>query len=133
MARGIGVALSDRAAIVLMIGARLAVVSLPLMLKRVIDEFSHPVTTVVFPVFLVLAYVLLRYLGDVLNEARDVSSALSRSARWRRLPSERSRIFMLWARAFMRSAKPAWSCETCKKVRTVSVFYSAPHSSPSCR
>ncbi|BAO92518.1 response regulator receiver protein (plasmid) [Caballeronia cordobensis] len=60
------------AAIVLMISARLAVVSVPLMLKRVIDEFSHPATTVVFPVFLVLAYVLLRYLGDVLNEARDV-------------------------------------------------------------
>ncbi|KXV03213.1 hypothetical protein CR51_18700 [Caballeronia megalochromosomata] len=45
------------AAIVLMISARLAVVSVPLMLKRVIDEFSHPATTVVFPVFLVLAYV----------------------------------------------------------------------------
>ncbi|SAK56690.1 ATP-binding cassette domain-containing protein [Caballeronia ptereochthonis] len=60
------------AAVVLMIGARLAVVSVPLMLKRVIDEFSHPASTVVFPVFLVLAYVLLRYLGDVLNEARDV-------------------------------------------------------------
>ncbi|WP_250487507.1 ATP-binding cassette domain-containing protein [Caballeronia sp. GaOx3] len=60
------------AAIVLMISARLAVVSVPLMLKRVIDEFSHPATTVVFPVFLVLAYVLLRYLGDALNEARDV-------------------------------------------------------------
>ncbi|SAK99057.1 response regulator receiver protein [Caballeronia fortuita] len=60
------------AAIVLMIGARLAVVAVPLMLKRVIDEFSHPASSVVFPVFLVLAYVLLRYLGDVLNEARDV-------------------------------------------------------------
>ncbi|CAL8480531.1 ATP-binding cassette, subfamily B, bacterial (plasmid) [Caballeronia sp. S22] len=60
------------AAIVLMIGARLAVVSVPLLLKRVIDEFSHPATSVVFPVFLVLAYVLLRYLGDVLNEARDI-------------------------------------------------------------
>ena len=60
------------AAIVLMIGARLAVVSVPLLLKRVIDEFSHPAASVVFPVFLVLAYVLLRYLGDVLNEARDV-------------------------------------------------------------
>jgi ATP-binding cassette subfamily B protein len=55
-----------------MISARLAVVSVPLMLKRVVDEFSHPATPVVFPVFLVLAYVLLRYLGDVLNEARDV-------------------------------------------------------------
>ncbi|SAK99570.1 response regulator receiver protein [Caballeronia calidae] len=60
------------AAIVLMIGARLAVVSVPLLLKRVIDEFSHPAASVVFPVFLVLAYVLLRYLGDVLNDARDV-------------------------------------------------------------
>ncbi|MFM0324373.1 ATP-binding cassette domain-containing protein [Caballeronia glebae] len=60
------------AAVALMIGARLAVVAVPLLLKRVIDEFSHPASSVVFPVFLVLAYVLLRYLGDVLNEARDV-------------------------------------------------------------
>nr|WP_284504689.1 ATP-binding cassette domain-containing protein [Caballeronia sp. ATUFL_M1_KS5A] len=60
------------AAVALMIGARVAVVGVPLMLKRVIDEFSHPASSVVFPVFLVLAYVLLRYLGDVLNEARDV-------------------------------------------------------------
>ncbi|MDR5815129.1 ATP-binding cassette domain-containing protein [Caballeronia sp. LZ043] len=60
------------AALVLMIAARLAVVSVPLLLKRVIDEFSHPASTVIFPVFLILAYVLLRYLGDVLNEARDV-------------------------------------------------------------
>jgi ATP-binding cassette subfamily B protein len=60
------------AALVLMIGARLAVVSVPLLLKRVIDEFSHPASSVIFPVFLILAYVLLRYLGDVLNEARDV-------------------------------------------------------------
>ncbi|GJH28901.1 hypothetical protein [Caballeronia novacaledonica] len=60
------------AAVVLIIGARLTVVSVRLMLKRVIDEFSHPATTVVLPVFLVLAYVLLRYLGDVVNQARDV-------------------------------------------------------------
>jgi ATP-binding cassette, subfamily B, bacterial len=60
------------AAVVLMVGARLAVVAVPLMLKRVIDEFSHPEASVVFPVFLILAYVVLRYLGDVLNEARDI-------------------------------------------------------------
>jgi ATP-binding cassette, subfamily B, bacterial len=60
------------AAVVLMIAARLAVVSVPLMLKRVIDDFSHHTSSVVFPVFLILAYVLLRWLGDVLNEARDV-------------------------------------------------------------
>jgi ATP-binding cassette subfamily B protein len=56
----------------LMIGAKLATVSVPLMLKRIIDDLGHPELPVIFPVFLVLAYVILRFLGDALNEARDV-------------------------------------------------------------
>ncbi len=59
-------------AVALMIASRLAVVSVPLMLKHVIDEFSKPTANAVFPVFVILTYVLMRYLGDVLNEARDV-------------------------------------------------------------
>ncbi|GAB5094838.1 ATP-binding cassette domain-containing protein [Caballeronia sp. HLA56] len=59
-------------AVTLMIASRLAVVSVPLMLKHVIDEFSQPTANLVFPVFVILTYVLMRYLGDVLNEARDV-------------------------------------------------------------
>jgi ATP-binding cassette subfamily B protein len=64
--------LQTLAAVTLMIASRLAVVSVPLMLKHVIDEFSRPTANAVFPVFVILTYVLMRYLGDVLNEARDI-------------------------------------------------------------
>ncbi|WP_040052367.1 ATP-binding cassette domain-containing protein [Caballeronia concitans] len=64
--------LQTLAAVTLMIASRLAVVAVPLMLKHVIDEFSRPTANAVFPVFVILTYVLMRYLGDVLNEARDV-------------------------------------------------------------
>ncbi|MBB5414277.1 ATP-binding cassette subfamily B protein [Paraburkholderia atlantica] len=59
-------------ALALMITARLATVLMPLTLKHIVDELGHPLAHVAFPVFLVLAYALLRFLGDALNEARDV-------------------------------------------------------------
>lgn len=59
------------AAVALMVCARLAVVGVPLVLKLIIDDLSQP-ASLVFPVFIVLAYAILRWLGDVLNEARDV-------------------------------------------------------------
>jgi ATP-binding cassette subfamily B protein len=58
--------------LLLMVVAKMAVVLIPLVLKRVVDELSRPVAQALFPVFLVLAYALLRFLGDALNEARDV-------------------------------------------------------------
>ncbi|MFP3607225.1 hypothetical protein SB753_35820, partial [Paraburkholderia sp. SIMBA_053] len=60
------------AALLLMISAKLATVLIPLVLKHVVDELGHPVAQAFFPVFLVLTYALLRFLGDALNEARDV-------------------------------------------------------------
>jgi len=60
------------AAVVLMVTAKLAIVLMPLALKRVVDDLGHPAAQALFPVFLVLAYALLRFLGDALNEARDV-------------------------------------------------------------
>ncbi|MEX3637421.1 ATP-binding cassette domain-containing protein [Paraburkholderia sp. BR14320] len=59
-------------ALALMITARLATVLMPLTLKHIVDELGHPLAHAAFPVFLVLAYALLRFLGDALNEARDV-------------------------------------------------------------
>ena len=41
-------------------------------MPHVVDELSHPLAHALFPVFLVLAYALLRFFGDALNEARDV-------------------------------------------------------------
>jgi ATP-binding cassette subfamily B protein len=60
------------ASFALMIFAKLSAVAIPLTLKHIVDELSHPEPPVVFPVFLVLAYALLRFFADALNEARDV-------------------------------------------------------------
>ncbi|MEJ8796419.1 ATP-binding cassette domain-containing protein [Trinickia caryophylli] len=56
----------------LMVTAKLAGVSVPLVLRSIIDDLGHPAPLALFPVFLVLAYALLRFLGDALGEARDV-------------------------------------------------------------
>jgi ATP-binding cassette subfamily B protein len=56
----------------LMVAAKLAGVSVPLVLRNVIDDLAHPAQLALFPVFLVLAYALLRFLSDALSEARDM-------------------------------------------------------------
>ncbi|MGN6650231.1 ATP-binding cassette domain-containing protein [Trinickia sp.] len=56
----------------LMIVAKLAGVSVPLVLREIIDDLGHHTALALFPVFLVLAYALLRFIGDALGEARDV-------------------------------------------------------------
>ena len=56
----------------LMIAAKLAGVSVPLVLRAIIDDLGHRAALALFPVFLVLAYALLRFFGDALGEARDV-------------------------------------------------------------
>ncbi len=56
----------------LMIAAKLAGVSVPLALREIIDDLGHRPALALFPVFLVLAYALLRFVGDALGEARDV-------------------------------------------------------------
>ncbi|SDV46766.1 ATP-binding cassette domain-containing protein [Chitinasiproducens palmae] len=64
------------AAAALMVGAKLAGVSVPLLLRELVDELAHPAAMVLFPVFLVLAYAIVRFLGDALGEARDVTFSL---------------------------------------------------------
>ena len=59
-------------ALLLMLVAKLSIVLIPLVLKHIVDELGRPIAHALFPVFLVLAYALLRLLGDALNEARDV-------------------------------------------------------------
>lgn len=56
----------------LMIVAKLAGVSVPLALREIIDDLGHHTALSLFPVFLVLAYASLRFIGDALGEARDV-------------------------------------------------------------
>jgi ATP-binding cassette subfamily B protein len=59
-------------ALLLMLVAKLSIVLIPLVLKHIVDELGRPLAHALFPAFLVLAYALLRLLGDALNEARDV-------------------------------------------------------------
>ena len=56
----------------LMIVAKLAGVSVPLALRALVDDLGHRTPLALIPVFIVLAYALLRFLGDAFGEARDV-------------------------------------------------------------
>ncbi|APR39424.1 ABC transporter ATP-binding protein [Paraburkholderia sp. SOS3] len=60
------------ASFALMIVGKFAAVAMPLVLRQIVDELGHPVSLALLPVFLVLAYALMRFLADALNEARDV-------------------------------------------------------------
>ena len=62
--------------VALMLAAKLCTVLIPLALKHIVDELNQPLAKILFPVFLVLAYALLRFLGDALNEARDVAFSI---------------------------------------------------------
>jgi len=59
-------------ALALLILAKLVMVAVPMVLKSVVDELSQPTHPLVLPVFLLLAYALLRFLGTLFNELRDV-------------------------------------------------------------
>ncbi|MDX3907856.1 MAG: ATP-binding cassette domain-containing protein [Pigmentiphaga sp.] len=56
----------------LLILAKLVMVAVPMVLKVVVDELSQPSNVLVLPVFLLIAYALLRFLGTLFNELRDV-------------------------------------------------------------
>ncbi|HTH61408.1 MAG TPA: ATP-binding cassette domain-containing protein [Paraburkholderia sp.] len=64
------------AAAALMVVGRLCAVAVPIALKHLVDGLAHVPVLVVVPVFLVLAYALLRFLGDALSEARDVAFSI---------------------------------------------------------
>ena len=77
--------------LILLIAAKVSAVYVPLLLKAIVDRFSHPQemtaqvgnaaaagglhTMLVLPVFLLLGYALLRFAGTLFNELRDVSFA----------------------------------------------------------
>jgi ATP-binding cassette, subfamily B, bacterial len=60
------------AAIVLLVIAKLSVVSVPLVLKRIVDGLSRPENVAVLPVALLLGYALLRFAGTLFGELRDL-------------------------------------------------------------
>ncbi|HEX6734540.1 MAG TPA: ABC transporter transmembrane domain-containing protein, partial [Azonexus sp.] len=59
-------------ALLLVVLAKLAVVAVPLALKAVVDAFGGPSPVLALPVFLLLGYALLRFLGTLFGEIRDL-------------------------------------------------------------
>ena len=59
-------------ALFLLVLAKLAVVSVPLALKRIIDELSRQEHMAALPVALLVGYALLRFSSTLFNELRDV-------------------------------------------------------------
>jgi ATP-binding cassette, subfamily B, bacterial len=53
--------------------AKLAVVSVPLALKRIIDELSRPEQVAALPVVFLIGYALLRFSSTLFNELRDLA------------------------------------------------------------
>lgn len=60
-------------ALVFLITAKVAVVSVPLVLKRIVDELSRPEQVAALPVFLLAGYALLRFASTLFNELRDLA------------------------------------------------------------
>ncbi|WP_170942073.1 ABCB family ABC transporter ATP-binding protein/permease [Noviherbaspirillum denitrificans] len=60
------------AALFFLILAKVAVVSVPLVLKRIVDELSRPEQVLVLPVALLAGYAILRFCSTLFNELRDL-------------------------------------------------------------
>jgi ATP-binding cassette, subfamily B, bacterial len=60
-------------ALACLIVAKLAVVSVPLVLKRIVDELSRPENVMSLPVVLLVGYALLRFSSTLFNELRDLA------------------------------------------------------------
>lgn len=61
------------AALAFLILAKLAVVSVPLVLKRIVDALSRPEQILALPVALLAGYALLRFASTLFNELRDLA------------------------------------------------------------
>ena len=61
------------AALAFLILAKLAVVSVPLVLKRIVDALSRPEQVLALPVALLAGYALLRFASTLFNELRDLA------------------------------------------------------------
>ncbi|MEW5769552.1 MAG: ABC transporter ATP-binding protein/permease [Pseudomonadota bacterium] len=59
------------AAFALLLGAKLANVAVPLVLKDIVDGLQHPDTALLLPTFLILLYGLLRFGNTAFTEIRD--------------------------------------------------------------
>ncbi|HWT71933.1 MAG TPA: ABC transporter ATP-binding protein/permease, partial [Oxalicibacterium sp.] len=60
------------AALLFLILAKVATVWVPLMLKRIIDQLSHPEDLHALPFYLLIGYAVLRFASTLFNELRDL-------------------------------------------------------------
>jgi ATP-binding cassette, subfamily B, bacterial len=60
-------------ALICLIIAKVAVVSVPLVLKRIVDELSRPEHVMTLPVIFLVGYALLRFSSTLFNELRDLA------------------------------------------------------------
>ncbi len=60
------------AAVLCLIVAKIATVTVPLLLKRIIDAFAQPATLAQLPIYLLAGYALVRFLATLFNELRDL-------------------------------------------------------------
>jgi ATP-binding cassette, subfamily B, bacterial len=61
------------AALLFLVLAKVAVVSVPLVLKGIVDELSRPEQVIALPVVLLVGYALLRFASTLFNELRDLA------------------------------------------------------------
>ncbi|HVL74743.1 MAG TPA: ABC transporter transmembrane domain-containing protein, partial [Noviherbaspirillum sp.] len=61
------------AALVFLVLAKIAVVSVPLVLKRIVDDLSRPEQLVALPIILLAGYAILRFASTLFNELRDLA------------------------------------------------------------
>jgi ATP-binding cassette subfamily B protein len=60
------------AALALLVVAKLFAVAVPVALKMVVDQLSRPDALLTLPVFLLIAYTMLRFAGGLFTELRDI-------------------------------------------------------------
>ncbi|HEY4542938.1 MAG TPA: ABC transporter transmembrane domain-containing protein, partial [Noviherbaspirillum sp.] len=60
-------------ALFFLILAKIAVVSVPLVLKRIVDELSRPEQVAALPIVLLAGYAILRFASTLFNELRDLA------------------------------------------------------------
>lgn len=60
------------AAVVFLILAKVATVTVPLILKRIIDELSRPAQLLELPIYLLVGYAVVRFSSTLFNELRDM-------------------------------------------------------------
>ncbi|ARP94139.1 ATP-binding cassette domain-containing protein [Bordetella genomosp. 13] len=59
-------------AMVLLVAAKLLMVTVPALLKRIVDALSEPAALLTVPVFLLLGYAAVRFAGSLFTELRDL-------------------------------------------------------------